>query len=184
MKHKIIKSIKTARALLFLITAVLAITVMSVFSFKNISWTFIKQKGSQIFSNNHSNHATEISWSSLALPSSDSRSVYHLSSDQRNHIKIAGFVVPLTDNFNEINEFLLVPDSMSCIHVPPPPANQMILVRLQKPINPQLAYVPVWIFGKIEILDEVTQYGKVIYQMSGTGAELYEGANWRTAKQN
>lgn len=49
--------------------------------------------------------------------------------DQRK-IKIPGFVVPL--EFNDemvITEFFLVPFFGACIHVPPPPPNQMIHIR-------------------------------------------------------
>ena len=36
-------------------------------------------------------------------------------------VKIAGFVVPLSDSFSVLDEFILVPDGQSCIHIPPPP---------------------------------------------------------------
>lgn len=39
-----------------------------------------------------------------------------------------GFMVPLEDKQNETTEFLLVPAPMSCIHVAPPPPEQIIYV--------------------------------------------------------
>ena len=46
-------------------------------------------------------------------------------------IRIDGFMVPLEFDYGEaltVEEFVLVPDAGMCIHVPPPPPNQMIFV--------------------------------------------------------
>ena len=44
-------------------------------------------------------------------------------------IKIAGFVIPLEFENKRITQFFLVPFYGACIHVPPPPPNQIILVK-------------------------------------------------------
>lgn len=93
-------------------------------------------------------------------------------------IKLAGFVVPLTDNFKEIQEFLLVPDSMSCIHVPPPPFNQMVMVKMKRPINTQLAYGPVWVLGQIKIEKLESEFGIVGYQFEGENIKEYNESPW------
>ena len=38
------------------------------------------------------------------------------------------------DDFYTVTEMLLVPDPLACIHVPPPPPNQMIYVTLEEAI--------------------------------------------------
>jgi hypothetical protein len=43
-------------------------------------------------------------------------------------VKLSGFVVPLDNTQNGIQEFLLVPYFGACIHTPPPPANQIVHV--------------------------------------------------------
>ena len=48
-------------------------------------------------------------------------------------VRIAAFIVPLEDNMQESDEFLLVPYFGACIHTPPPPANQIVLVVPAKP---------------------------------------------------
>lgn len=98
---------------------------------------------------------------------------------ERNEIKLAGFVVPLTDNFKEIKEFLLVPDSMSCIHVPPPPSNQMVLVSLEKEMNPQFAYGPVWVKGRLEIRNRRSEFGSVSYSMKANRVKVFEEKSFR-----
>jgi hypothetical protein len=62
-------------------------------------------------------------------------------------IKIAGYVVPLEADRKSISEFLLVPYFGACIHLPPPPANQIILVRMAKPIKRLESMETVWVEG-------------------------------------
>jgi uncharacterized protein len=44
-------------------------------------------------------------------------------------VSIGGYVVPLDFDSTTVKEFLLVPFVGACIHVPPPPANQIIYVK-------------------------------------------------------
>src|SRR5690606_41234775 len=43
-------------------------------------------------------------------------------------IRIPGYVVQLEGDADKVTQFLLVPYFGACIHVPPPPPNQIILV--------------------------------------------------------
>ena len=54
---------------------------------------------------------------------------------------LSGFVVPVeTDDQGRMTEFLFVPFFGACIHVPPPPPNQMVYARLAKPMPaPEIA---------------------------------------------
>ncbi|MEE2730259.1 MAG: DUF3299 domain-containing protein [Pseudomonadota bacterium] len=66
--------------------------------------------------------------------------------------RIAGYVVPLATDGTRSSEFLLVPYFGACIHVPPPPANQTILVRVQGPEGAAIRklYDVVWVSGVIK----------------------------------
>lgn len=44
-------------------------------------------------------------------------------------VRIPGYAVPLDADRSDKREFLLVPYFGACIHTPPPPANQIVLVR-------------------------------------------------------
>jgi len=68
-------------------------------------------------------------------------------------IKIPGFAVPLEgdDGFEYVKEFLLVPTFGACIHVPPPPPNQVIYVILDKPVYFEKLMYAVWVSGIVEI---------------------------------
>ena len=62
--------------------------------------------------------------------------------------RIPGFVVPLkTTQDMRILEFFLVPYYGACIHVPPPPPNQIIHVKYKKGFKLEALYDPVWIEG-------------------------------------
>ena len=70
-------------------------------------------------------------------------------------IKLYGFMVPLEMDYHEdliVNEFILVPSAGMCIHVPPPPPNQMVLIKLDKPQKARYMYQPISVEGILKIL--------------------------------
>lgn len=64
-------------------------------------------------------------------------------------VKIPGFVVPIEEQGRAVTEFLLVPYFGACIHVPPPPANQIIHVISTKPIKNLKVMDAVWVAGEL-----------------------------------
>ena len=80
-------------------------------------------------------------------------------------IKIPGFAVPLEgdDGFEYIDEFLLVPYFGACIHVPPPPPNQVIHVILDEPVYFEVISFAIWITGILEIGDYFIEAGSDDY---------------------
>jgi len=89
-------------------------------------------------------------------------------------IKMAGFAVPLEGNDNGITEFLLVPYMGACIHVPPPPANQIVYVRAEKPLPVDLIYDAFWVKGTMKVGTVSSQYTDAGYSLSGEGFEAYQ----------
>jgi hypothetical protein len=88
-------------------------------------------------------------------------------------VKVPGFVVPLDDDNVSYSEFLLVPSPQACIHVPPPPPNQMILVKMKSGAAPQRSWGPVWVKGTLHVATTDSQYGKISYMLHGEKAEPY-----------
>ena len=80
-------------------------------------------------------------------------------------------------NYNVLNEFLLVPDPQSCIHVPPPPPNLIVHVHLKEPIPSEEAFNPAWIIGRLKIETTESEYGSASYKMQADKLEKfnYEG---------
>ncbi|MGB0749000.1 MAG: DUF3299 domain-containing protein [Magnetospiraceae bacterium] len=66
-------------------------------------------------------------------------------------VKIPGYALPLEFSGEAVTEFLLVPYVGACIHVPPPPMNQTVFVRVQKPFQPTNLYDPVWVTGLVRV---------------------------------
>ena len=83
-------------------------------------------------------------------------------------IKIDGFMVPLEFDYGEaltVQEFVLVPDAGMCIHVPPPPPNQMILVKLDKPERVRYMFQPILVEGVIKNTPPIEEIYNSIYEM-------------------
>jgi hypothetical protein len=93
--------------------------------------------------------------------------------DQKN-VKIPGFMVPLEDNMRSVTEFLLVPTPQACIHVPPPPPNQMILVRMSKTAEAAVTFSPIWVYGTLKIHSVRHLYGESSFTMEADAIEVYK----------
>lgn len=92
----------------------------------------------------------------------------------KQRVQIPGFVVPLDMNGTQVQEFLLVPYFGACIHVPPPPSNQVIHVILPKafPKNQQKTlnqaarqYGPISVRGLLETVPSHTTMGTSGYRI-------------------
>ncbi len=75
-------------------------------------------------------------------------------------VRVPGFVVPLELDGATVSEFLLVPFFGACIHVPPPPANQMVHVKTGEGVELEHRMMdPVWVTGQLSIRTVQSQYG-------------------------
>ena len=65
-------------------------------------------------------------------------------------IMIPGFIVPTAyDDERRITEFFLVPYFGACIHLPPPPPNQIIYVRYHEGVSIDDSYEPHSVKGEL-----------------------------------
>ncbi|WP_420405311.1 DUF3299 domain-containing protein [Nisaea sp.] len=80
-------------------------------------------------------------------------------------VRIAGYIIPLDYNGVGVNELILVPYVGACIHVPPPPPNQLILVRTEEPYDPREMFDPVYVAGTLGILNETNDLAAVGYSL-------------------
>jgi hypothetical protein len=91
--------------------------------------------------------------------------------------RIAGYIVPLdTDARGRMTEFFLVPYFGACIHVPPPPPNQIILGKLAEPIPMTDLYSPYWIDGTFRIERSSNELGASAYTMDVRKVTLWDDA--------
>lgn len=89
-------------------------------------------------------------------------------------IRIPGFIVPLEEAHHQISEFLLVPYFGGCIHVPPPPSNQIIHVFPLKPLKNFKSMDAIWISGVLEVFPSDTNMGSAGYRMKAEVVEKYK----------
>lgn len=90
-------------------------------------------------------------------------------------VKIPGFVVSLEREGDALKEFLVVPYYGGCIHVPPPPANQIIHVHSATAIPGIRTMDAVWISGTLQVSTTATMMGVAGYSMQANKVELYTG---------
>ncbi len=90
-------------------------------------------------------------------------------------VKLPGFIAPLESANGEISEFLLVPYFGACIHVPPPPVNQTVLVKTvaDNAIDVDKAWEPYWIRGVLTTDRTSTDIGSAGYSIAQATTELY-----------
>ena len=90
-------------------------------------------------------------------------------------VKIPGFIVPLdVGKDGLVSEFFLVPYFGACIHVPPPPPNQIVYVRMAKGIALDSIYEAYWISGRMKVVSKSTRLGASAYQLAATNVEIYK----------
>ena len=67
-------------------------------------------------------------------------------------IEIAGFMVPIEVPGEKVSQFLLVPEAGQCIHIPPPPLNQTLLVDTTTTPTPlRDLYQPIIVSGRLSV---------------------------------
>jgi uncharacterized protein len=89
-------------------------------------------------------------------------------------IRIPGFLVPLERTGEEVREFLLVPYFGACIHVPPPPSNQIIHVIPDKPVKGGRTMDAVWASGVLDTVRMETRWGNSGYRLEAQQVTPYE----------
>ena len=89
-------------------------------------------------------------------------------------IRIPGFIVPLEFNDDKtVSQFFLVPFFGACIHVPPPPPNQVIHVTSSNGVELENLYTPHWISGVVNSIYTENEIATATYAMDAISVEVY-----------
>jgi hypothetical protein len=80
-------------------------------------------------------------------------------------VRIGGYVVSLDFDATKVKEFLLVPFVGACIHVPPPPANQIVYVRSEPGFEVTGMFDPVWVTGVLKATTAHTGLAEAGYSL-------------------
>ncbi|WP_434678870.1 DUF3299 domain-containing protein [Pseudomonas sp. R1-18] len=89
------------------------------------------------------------------------------------NIRLGGYPVPLeTDAKGHATLFFLVPYPGACIHVPPPPPNQLVLVRYPKGVKLDDIYTPLWVVGTLKIEKVSNDLADAAYAMDASKVRI------------
>tara|TARA_B110000211_G_scaffold197288_2_gene226714 strand:- start:3 stop:503 length:501 start_codon:yes stop_codon:yes gene_type:complete len=89
-------------------------------------------------------------------------------------VSLPGFVVPLEGDSEVITEFLLVPYFGACIHVPPPPPNQIVHVTIKGGVPIDSLYDAIVVTGIISTQSWSGEIAQVGYKMKAVGVAPFE----------
>lgn len=89
-------------------------------------------------------------------------------------VKIPGFVIPLEGDEDTVTEFLLVPYFGACIHVPPPPPNQIIYVKFPQGAPIQQLWDVVYVIGTLKTESMSLELADTGYVIEGTEIAEYD----------
>ena len=89
-------------------------------------------------------------------------------------VRLPGFVVPLERQGDLVSEFLLVPYFGACVHVPPPPSNQVVHVVLQKPVKGMQSMETFWVNGTLSLQGGDSGMGIYAYRIVAERVEPYK----------
>lgn len=90
-------------------------------------------------------------------------------------VKLPGYIVPLdVTEEGRVTEFLLVPYFGACIHVPPPPSNQIVHVKSELGVLMDALYQPFWIEGPLQVKASSSELAEAGYQMDASKIYPYE----------
>ena len=141
------------------------------------------------------NTATEIGWEDLIPPGVPySEIIGEGEMDERNdiwrpifdanatklnpaldgaYIKMPGFIIPMEQSTAGVTSFVLVPYVGACIHVPPPPPNQLVFVTTETPWSGDDLWEAVWVTGQMQHDIQSTEVAQTGYTLSADAMEVY-----------
>ncbi len=90
------------------------------------------------------------------------------------NIRLPGFIVPLEfDTQLNVTRFFLVPFFGACIHVPPPPPNQIVYGIFEQGLKLEALHEPVWLAGRLTTTLTENDVATSAYAMEVTSVAKY-----------
>jgi len=89
------------------------------------------------------------------------------------YIKMPGFIIPLEFTTKGVTSFVLVPYVGACIHVPPPPLNQLVFVTTEKPWPNDSLWEAVNVIGTMRHDIQSTEVADTGYSLVADKMEVY-----------
>jgi hypothetical protein len=88
-------------------------------------------------------------------------------------IRMPGFMLPVETDGRGVTAFILTPYVGACIHVPPPPPNQLVFVTSERPWPSEAMFDAVWVSGTIRVNLITTTLAEIGYDVVADEIEAY-----------
>ena len=88
-------------------------------------------------------------------------------------VRLPGFIVPIDHKGTGVTAFILVPYVGACVHVPAPPANQLVFVTTETPYENTGMFEAVYVTGMFGTASTATALADVGYALSADRIEPY-----------
>lgn len=88
-------------------------------------------------------------------------------------VRLPGYIVPIDFSGTGVSAFILVPFVGACVHVPPPPANQLVFVTTEKPYESSGLFEAVNVVGMFGTASTSTQLADIAYALSADHIEPF-----------
>ena len=89
-------------------------------------------------------------------------------------VRLPGFIVPIDYEGSSVTSFILVPYVGACIHVPPPPPNQLVFVTTKTPYESDGLFEAVNVTGVFRTTPTSTRLAEIGYALSANRIESYD----------
>ncbi|WP_226778907.1 DUF3299 domain-containing protein [Oceaniglobus trochenteri] len=89
-------------------------------------------------------------------------------------VKLPGYIIPLDTGVTGVTTFVLVPYVGACIHVPPPPPNQLVFVTTEAPWPSDSLWDAIWVYGRLSARPRSTEIAEIGYHLVAENIEIYE----------
>ncbi|KIN60084.1 putative lipoprotein [Sulfitobacter noctilucae] len=88
-------------------------------------------------------------------------------------VRLPGYIVPIEYSGTGVTAFMLVPFVGACVHVPPPPANQLVFVTTTMPYQTSGLFEAVNVIGMFGTASTSTQLADIAYALSADHIEPF-----------
>ncbi|MBM0493112.1 DUF3299 domain-containing protein [Aeromonas jandaei] len=150
-----------------LLASLLALPAMAAADYKTIDWDVLIPAGEKLLPPPQVSHDGDLA--SVPQPVGG---VNKKLNEQ--NVRLPGFVVPLEGDAKKITAFLLVPYFGACIHVPPPPTNQVVYVSYPKGAPVDDLWDAIWVKGKMRTVSSSHEMATASYAMDAVEVSVYE----------
>jgi len=92
----------------------------------------------------------------------------------RRRVRLPGYLVPMDLEGERVRSFLMVPYFGACIHVPPPPPNQVVFVEMEDAVSLADPYGAHWVTGELRTSSSSTDLAEAAYSMRGEAVAVFD----------